>query len=88
MELQGQFNSVLHGVPIGVGTTGCLRALCSRKKRWGCLCSGVPKEPEMVEVVNESVGLGVNTIRDAIDLMRTLNLILKPRVSVQVYPGW
>lgn len=59
-----------------------------KEKEVGLLCSGVPKEPEMVEVVNESVGLGVNTIRDAIDLMRTLNLILKPRVSVQVYPGW
>lgn len=49
---------------------------------------GIPKEPEMVEVVNESVDLGLNTIKDAIDSMRILNLILKPEESVQVYPRW
>lgn len=49
---------------------------------------GIPKEPEMVEVVNERVDLGINIIKDAVDLMRTLNLISKPMESVQVYPGW
>lgn len=42
----------------------------------------------MVEVVNSSADLGINTIKDAVDLMRTLNLILKPMESVQVYTGW
>lgn len=68
--------------------TGCLRALYSRRTKWDGSVRGIPKEPEMVEVVNASADLGINTIKDAVDLMRTLNLFLKPMESVQVYPGW
>lgn len=68
--------------------TGCLRALYSRRRKRDGSVRGILKEPEMVEVVNASADLGINTIKDAVDLMRTLNLILKPMESVQVYTGW
>ena len=68
--------------------TGCLRALYSRRRKRDSSVQGIPKEPEMIGAVNASADLGRNTIKDAVDLMRTLNLILKPMASVQVYPGW
>ena len=64
-----------------------MRALYSRRRKWDGSVTGIPKEPQMVEVVNERVDLGINTIKNAVDLMRTLNLISKPMESVQVYPG-
>lgn len=63
--------------------TGCLRALYSRRKKQSCSDLGIPKWSEMVEGVNERVGLGINTIKDAIDSMRTLTLILKPMESLE-----
>lgn len=68
--------------------TGYLIALYSRRRKRDGSVQGILKEPEMVEVVNSSADLGINTIKDAVDLMRTLNLILKPMESVQVYTGW
>lgn len=68
--------------------TECLRALYSKRRKRDGSVQGIPMEPEMIEVVNASADLGINTIKDAVDLMRTLNLILKPMESAQVYPGW